>query len=139
MTVTTGINTEKFSPNFHTKLTEAQRIISKATLDETGDCFLTRKLDKVRVVGMNEPVEIYELMETTETATDRQKETAFRFKQALTLFEKRDWKNASGAFRHVLDHENDDGPSKLYLKRCETFLNAPPSEDWDGVFILDTK
>ena len=114
-------------------------IASRATLNETGGRFLARKLDRIRVVGINEPVEIFEIMETAEAATDRQKETALRFAQALALFEQRDWHSAADAFRHVLEHESGDGPSRLYLSRCEVCLENPPADDWDGVYNMDAK
>ena len=121
------------------KLYDTCIVVSRATLDETSGRFLARRLDRIRVVGIHEPVEVFELMETVETATDRQRETALRFEKALALFEQREWQSAAAAFRQVLEYESDDGPSCLYMKRCESCLEAPPPEDWDGVFNLDEK
>ncbi len=30
-------------------------------------------------------------------------------------------------------------PSQLYISRCRYYLDKPPAEDWDGVWILDKK
>ena len=114
-------------------------LASKATVDETGDRFLTRRIDRVRVVGIREPVELYEIIDTTESASETEKEKVKRFNDALTLYEKREWKNAAGAFRFVLDNSPDDDPSHVYLKRCEDFIKNPPADNWDGVFNLDSK
>ncbi|MCL2318840.1 MAG: adenylate/guanylate cyclase domain-containing protein, partial [Treponema sp.] len=86
-------------------------LASRETLNETDDRFLTRKLDKVRVMGIVEPVQLYEILETREAATDLQKDTVLFFEKALGLFEKRDWKNAEKAFLYVLDCNPNDNPS----------------------------
>ena len=33
----------------------------------------------------------------------------------------------------------EDGPVALYRRRARALLAAPPPEDWDGVFVADTK
>ena len=114
-------------------------LTTRATLDETDDQILSRRLDRVRVVGINEPVALYELMETREAATDKQKEIALRFEKALTLYENRNWSIAAEAFGHVLQVDPHDGPSQIFLDRCETYKATPPPEKWDGVINLDRK
>jgi len=114
-------------------------LATKETLDEAGDGLLSRRLDKVRVVGINQPVQLYELMETREEAEEWQEETAHHFENALSLFEKQEWEKASEAFRYVLIINPIDGPSGVFLKRCENFQKNPPGDDWDGVFNLGRK
>lgn len=114
-------------------------LTTHGTLSETNDRILSRRLDKVRVVGINEPVQLYELLETMEAATEKQKETVLLFEKALALYESRDWKNAANAFQYTLDHDPDDPPSKIFLKRCETYVENPPPKNWDGVMNLDRK
>ena len=46
---------------------------------------------------------------------------------------------AAGYFRKALEADPDDGPSKVYLERCELYIENPPPEDWDGVFVMTTK
>ena len=42
-------------------------------------------------------------------------------------------------FRNALACDPDDGPSRVYVERCEHYVASPPSEDWDGVFEMLTK
>ena len=51
----------------------------------------------------------------------------------------RDWKQARGLFRQALKLVPDDGPSKMYVGRCDTYLKSPPSRGWDGVYTLKSK
>ncbi|MCL2831690.1 MAG: CHASE2 domain-containing protein [Treponema sp.] len=114
-------------------------LTTQETLAETGNKFLSRRLDKVRVVGINEPIQLYELLETREAAADWQKETVSCFEIALNFFIKQDWINASEAFQSILDFNPNDGPSRLYLERSKEYLKTPPSYKWDGIINLESK
>jgi len=114
-------------------------LTTRATLDETGDQFLSRRLDKVRVVGINEPVQLYELLETQDDAEEWQKEMVHNYENAISLFEKRDWAAAAEAFQYVLISNPADSPSKIYLRRSEAYHRNPPIEEWDMVYNIGSK
>lgn len=42
-------------------------------------------------------------------------------------------------FAKAIKIDPDDGPSKVYYKRCEHYITNPPPDDWDGVFVMKTK
>jgi hypothetical protein len=46
---------------------------------------------------------------------------------------------ALACFKEALEADPDDGPSKVYLDRCELYIEDPPPDDWDGVFVMKTK
>jgi class 3 adenylate cyclase/CheY-like chemotaxis protein len=121
------------------KMYGAWILASENTVRETGGNFLTRRLDRVRPVGIHSPLRIYELVEFSTAATEEQRKTVELFHEALTLFEGRDWASAEAGFRRVLDLSPRDGPSLLFLERCENNRRDPPPEDWDGVFELKYK
>jgi adenylate cyclase len=75
-------------------------LASEDTIRETGNLLLTRKLDRVRVMGINEPVRLYELLE------------------------KRDWNQAIEGFRESLAIINNDVPSQKYLDQSRTFVQS---------------
>ena len=114
-------------------------LASEETVLETGDHLFTRKLDRVRVVGINEPVRLYELLDTAEHAGDQQKKLVQVFHEALLNFESQNWKQAAEGFREALAVDNGDHPSKIYLDRCEEFIAKPPRDNWDGVYNLTSK
>jgi hypothetical protein len=47
--------------------------------------------------------------------------------------------DAQKAFAEALKVDIDDGPSKIYYQRCKHYVENPPPEDWDGVFVMKTK
>ena len=50
-----------------------------------------------------------------------------------------EFENALGLFNQALEVDPEDGPSKVYKERCEVYIEDPPPEDWDGVFVMKTK
>jgi hypothetical protein len=46
---------------------------------------------------------------------------------------------ARKCFAKALKIDPDDGPSKVYYARCKHYMENPPPEDWDGVFVMRTK
>ena len=46
---------------------------------------------------------------------------------------------AKDYFAKALKVDPDDGPSKVYYARCRHYIDNPPPEDWDGVFVMKTK
>lgn len=109
-----------------------------------GSGFLFRELDLIRVKGKLQPVTIYELLarhsdlrqddSLVELLTRMQK-----FQEARKLYRQRNWTEARRAFQAILDRWPNDGPSIVYLKRCQEYLTEEPLPDWDGVFTMTHK
>ncbi|MDR3247859.1 MAG: CHASE2 domain-containing protein [Treponema sp.] len=114
-------------------------IASENTIAETGDRFLTRKLDRIRVVGIEEPVRIYELIGFADRANNEQRAKSGLFEAALLFYENRDWGKAAELFREVLRIIPDDTPASIFLNRSEVYRETPPPPEWDAVVNLTEK
>jgi len=118
-------------------------IAADDTVRETGGKILTRRLDKVRVIGINEAVRIHELLDTMEDAGEEMKKLVEVFHQAQEFYENRNWKAAAEGFRESYKLESKGPssicPSSVYFERSKKFLSNPPDETWDGVFNLTEK
>jgi class 3 adenylate cyclase len=114
-------------------------LATEDTIRETREKLLTRKLDRIRVVGINEPVRIYEILETKSEASPAMQEKVMLFNIAFELYESKNWRDAEKSFMAILNKFPDDGPSHLYLGRCQKFLNSLPDNNWDGIFNLTEK
>ena len=115
------------------------KLISSMTADELGDDFLLRKLDRVRVVGINEPVRLFELVDETALANDKSLEIVSLFHDALKEFENKEWEKAGEYCQKVLSIDPEDGPAAIYMKRCSEYQKKAPPANWDGVFNLTSK
>lgn len=114
-------------------------LLSERTYRAAGDGFLIRRLDRVRAVGIREPIRLYELLGERSEETPMLKEALGLFDEGLAAFESRDWSTALRSFENVLRIYPGDGPASLFSNRCRTFMEREPSPDWDGVFNLNRK
>ena len=116
------------------KLYGTTMLLSEATLGATDGSLCTREIDLVQVKGKTQPVRIFELM-----ATHRPTLEIEMFEEGISCFRRRQWSEAEGHFRGVLQASRNDGPAKLYLERCLDFAKQPPPDNWDGVTVMTTK
>lgn len=61
------------------------------------------------------------------------------FAQGRRLYKLMDFAAAQKYFGEALKADANDGPSKVYYLRCKHYIENPPPEDWDGVFVMKTK
>ena len=61
------------------------------------------------------------------------------FKDALVSYRKGDFNIAKAAFEDILSKYPDDGPSAVYIGRCDEYIEIPPPSDWDGIYVAKTK
>jgi adenylate cyclase len=114
-------------------------LASEVTRRETGDSFAWRQLDRVKPVGMDVPVRLYELLDEKAVVDASTLAAVEIFHKAQALFEAREWDKAAGLFEEVQRLLPADGPAEVFLKRCRGFKEKPPAENWDGVFSLTMK
>jgi adenylate cyclase len=114
-------------------------LISEETFDKGGRDFTVRKMDRVRVVNIKEPVRLYELIDERAATDANTLEAIEMFHKGLELFEARQWDAAIVEFRKAQRILPGDGPSDVFVKRCQGFQKKPPPASWDGVFNLSMK
>jgi len=114
-------------------------LIADPVKREAGDEFVYRRFDRVRVVGINTPVQLWELAALRSDADPAFLDFLDRFEQAKVAFDIQEWKKAADAFGALVAERSGDGPSATYLKRSENFIKTPPAPTWDGIFSLTEK
>jgi adenylate cyclase len=107
-----------------------QFLVGENTCQLTRSSYRYRELDKVRVVGKQVPVTIYELCGTQD---EPESELVRRFNTGLALFRERKWAEAGACFSTIVNELADDRTSRIYMDRCVEFQNNPPPQEWDGV------
>ena len=116
-------------------------IISEYTRPHVGNEFVLRPLSRVRVVGINTPVRLYELMDIASEAPPALIEMVKNWEQAFKLYESKEFSAAKNMFESIYSKNNDDLVAKKYLGRCENYISTPPEDKiWDdGVDNLSSK
>jgi class 3 adenylate cyclase/CheY-like chemotaxis protein len=112
-------------------------LISEYTMNEIGNEFICRSLDRVRVVGISSPVRIYEITGFRDGVSAADIEKAAAWEEAMKLFESRQYEGAEKIFASLSGAE--DETAKIYTNRCRDFIAFPPPGDWDGVNNLMQK
>lgn len=114
-------------------------MISGTTWQACQDVLDVRQLDTVRVVGKNEPVDIYEVLAHKGQTRGLAADLLAQFEKGRACYLARDFEGALAAFKLAVSIDPDDGPSRTYVERCKQYIDSPPKGRWDGVFNLDEK
>ena len=111
-------------------------LISEATRVLAGDDFVVRSLDRVRVVNVNTPLRLYELLETKEAADEKLLTYVNNWEQAFALFETKDYNKAYDSFKVLAEQNKDDNVVRYYIELLENFFlkgKYPTDRDDAGV------
>lgn len=110
-----------------TKTYKVFTLIGEATYEKVKNSMICRRLDEVQVKGRSRCVIIYEpLTETSSANAEECRRLAERFHEALAAFERKDFASARQSFRGLAADYPDDGPTRLYLERCEEWAKSNP-------------
>ena len=116
-------------------------VISESTFRPCSDRIWHRELDCIRVKGKNDPVKIYEVVGLrSEPISDEKLELIEHYHKGREYYLNRKFTRAMSEFGTILeDIDHNDKAAALHLDRCQKFLQAPPPDDWDGVFTWTEK
>ncbi len=101
------------------------------------DRYRHRFMDKVRVMGREDSVTVYEVFEgDPESGAGLKEQTKPAFESGIQLYYGKKFSEASVHFNQVLEKNPGDLAARIYLKRCANYMvNGVPS-DWTGVETL---
>jgi adenylate cyclase len=111
---------------------------SEFTYDEAKDEVEARFLGRIRVVGKDLPVKVYELLAKKGELSEEMVKLVDEYNKGLDLFYKFDYKKAQTHFDKALNLDGSDGPSEYYNNLSQEYIENPP-ENWDGVITLLSK
>ncbi|WP_310452173.1 GAF domain-containing protein [Sulfuritalea sp.] len=118
----------------------AHILISEFTYKQLRGTYYSRELDLVVVKGKTKPVAIYEILDYhTEESYPQMIDALRHFKSGLVKYRQQKWHDAKGEFGEVLALNDHDKSAKLYIERCDHFIANPPGDDWDGIWVMESK
>jgi len=112
-------------------------LAGEATRDLCGDEIIFRNVDKVRVVGRDKPVEIYEPLGTAGNVSPTALNLKQTYEQALTSIRGLSFAGARKLLESLA--ASGDAVSAKTLERLACLEEDPPGEDWDRVMNLQSK
>jgi adenylate cyclase len=115
-------------------------LVGENTYAMVKDDFILRSLELVRVVGREQFVRVYELLDRADAVLSSSHRRALEFYSAgHEAYCQQHWQQAIDLFERALKQLPDDGPSQTMLGRCRLYQQSPPPEDWACVYEPKTK
>lgn len=115
-------------------------LISEFTNDKIKEQMFTRELDRVRVKGKNEPVQLFELIAIKGQESESRRESAQIYEEAFALYLNQEWDTAISLFEKSQKvRGSKDKAAEMLMDRCVYYKNSPPGAEWDGVFTRKHK
>ena len=119
-------------------------LVSESTWEEANSGqhegeLVARRLDQVRVMGINKPVQLYNIMGFTAEMTEDEKKSVEVFHQGLDLYLGREFLRAIELFQEAGRLNPEDKAPNVFIERCQKFIKEPPAPDWSGIMTMSTK
>ena len=99
---------------------------------------IARPFDRVRVVGKEQPVQLYNILGFKNELSPVELEMTDVFKGAIDAYLKRDFKKAEQIFMEA-NKVMPDETSIMFAERCREYMAMDLPDDWDGVYQMTTK
>ena len=118
--------------------------VLESTYEACKDEFHWRELDYVTVKGKSVPAYSYELIAKKGNLSPAYEKLLPVYKKGLKLYRSQKWVEAKKTFIEADALEDmfpfrPTNPSRVYIGRCEYFMENSPGEDWDGSWTLTSK
>ena len=113
-------------------------LIDQNTRDMAGDAVRVREIDRIAVVGKNEPVSVFELLAMADETLPLPEDALQHFAEGLAAYRAGNWPEGRRHFERCLALQPNDPPAQVMKKRCEMLTRRPPTT-WDGIWILTSK
>ncbi len=127
---------EGVNKQYHT----AGIMISEATRNLLGDRFLVRSLDRVRVVNVNTPIRLYELIDEKSEVSEETVAYYAKWEEALKVFENREYQKSLDMINELLKENPKDSVARYYASLIAHFFakgTYPTEKDDVGVAFND--
>ncbi|MBV9552236.1 MAG: GAF domain-containing protein [Alphaproteobacteria bacterium] len=118
------------------KLYGTRILLDAATRESLKSPTALRQIDLLQVRGKDQPVAVYESLGYLAGAPALDRMIAY-FEHGLSAYRNRDWQAATASFEQALALRPEDEPSRIYIDRCRTYAQAPPPDDWGGIWVSE--
>jgi adenylate cyclase len=119
------------------KFLGTQMLVSEDVIRDL-DGLLTREAGNFLLKGKSHPVVVHELKGLMTESEEKTKRACAVFREGLTAFKTRSWREAKEKFAHCIGILGDDPLAQFYLKLCGDYAKDR-SESWDGVIAMEEK
>jgi adenylate cyclase len=122
------------------KAYSAQILLSENTFKRLRGTYRIRNIDQVVVKGKTEPVAVYEVLDHhTEDTFPNMMDVVSYFNDGMQHYRAARFSKAIGQFEKALACHPNDRLASAYIERCDYLTKHPPSDGWNGVWVMTQK
>jgi len=122
------------------KMYRTRILLTEFTRELVKEKIFARELDLIVVKGKTRPVKVYELIsDEIDNVSERKRKLVELYSNGISKYRNREWGIAAEFFENALSIDSNDYPSEMYLERSRIYEIEPPPDDWNGVFVMQTK
>lgn len=130
---------EGVNKTYHSWILCSETTWNEADAGEHRGLILGRKFDRVRVVGIEKPVQLYNILGFKNEVDPALIEAVDIFHEALELYLKKEFKEAGKLFMEANNKYPQDESALVFANRCKDFIVKGVPENWDGVVNMTSK
>jgi adenylate cyclase len=116
-----------------TRLLATQSVVSGL------ESLLLRPLGQFRLVGLDTPIDLFEVRGVRETATAENMELCLRFAEAIDAFQQHHWTDAAKLAASIQRDFHEDGPSEFLERECRVRMESSANDMDASVFKMAAK
>ena len=124
---------------YHSWILASEQTWNEANSGEHEGVLLARRFDRVRVVGINKPVQLYNIIGVKNEISEEQKQSVEIFHEALDTYLNRDFMKAGKLFLEANKCYPSDESSLVFASRCKAYNEQGVAKDWDGIINMTSK
>ena len=118
----------------------ARILVSDNTYSKLRGTYRSREIDVVIVKGKTQPVKVHEVLEYHDDESfPNMQDVLGQFNNGRDEYKKQNWAKAIKSFKAALVLNPNDRLSDIYIDRCKLMKANPPGDDWDGVWVMESK
>jgi len=121
------------------KVYQVPILMSKDTYLQVRDDVAASFVDRVKVVGRAQAVDLYQPLATRDEISDDDLQPHRTYEKAWSLMHQRMFDEAGKIFEELVKEFPDNGLYQVMQARNNNYIKKPPSESWDGVTVLKSK
>ena len=103
------------------------------------DLLVARRLDKVRVVGKSESIQLWNILGFKNELSEKVLESVEIYNQAMEKYEENNFKEAGKLFIKANKLVDEDETPLVFAQRCKEFIEKGVPKNWDGVVNMTSK
>jgi adenylate cyclase len=122
------------------KAYSARILASESKVSHLRGTYRLRDIDLVVVKGKTQPVRVFEILDFHDTQSfPNLMDVVNHFGEGITDYRQGRFDRATQRFERCLQLNPDDSLSQTYIDRCQALLSNPPTDRWDGVWMMQNK